>query len=234
MNKQFFCGALAIGVLLAGTAMAQKPVALGEAPQVEQIQKRKFDKEHHEKMAKRLADKLNLTNEQQQKAEQIRKSGQAKIKPLLDEMMELRQKIDKERRANMKEFENILNSVSRGQNRAMNDLGGDFISKKDLSNNSHNSQNERHNSEGQSSIQNQNGHNLQNVNKKNKGAENFGQGLFDSEYPNEQSNSDGSFAQPSYKSFTPPAGFVPNEADINQPAIWRKPEFSRSIKLSDD
>ena len=132
------------------------------------------------------------------------------------------------------EFENILNSVSRGQNRAMNDLGGDFISKKDLSNNSHNSQNERHNSEGQSSIQNQNGHNLQNVNKKNKGAENFGQGLFDSEYPNEKSNSDGSFAQPSYKSFTPPAGFVPNEADINQPAIWRKPEFSRSIKLSDD
>ena len=55
-----------------------------------------------------------------------------------------------------------------------------------------------------------------------------------SEYPNEKSNSDGSFAQPSYKSFTPPAGFVPNEADINQPAIWRKPEFSRSIKLSDD
>ena len=108
MNKQFFCGALAIGVLLAGTAMAQKPLALGEAPQVEQIQKRKFDKEHHEKMAKRLADKLNLTNEQQQKAEQIRKSGQAKIKPLLDEMMELRQKIDKERRANMEEFENIL------------------------------------------------------------------------------------------------------------------------------
>ena len=127
-----------------------------------------------------------------------------------------------------------MNSVSRGQNRAMNDLGGDFISKKDLSNSSHNSQNERHNSEGQSSIQNQNGHNLQNVNKKNKGAENFGQGLFDSEYPNEKSNSDGSFAQPSYKSFTPPAGFVPNEADINQPAIWRKPEFSRSIKLSDD
>lgn len=108
MNKQFFCGALAIGVLLAGTAMAQKPLALGEAPQVEQIQKRKFDKEHHEKMAKRLADKLNLTDEQQQKAEQIRKSGQAKIKPLLDEMIELRQKIDKERRANMEEFENIL------------------------------------------------------------------------------------------------------------------------------
>ena len=42
MNKQFFCGALAIGVLLAGTAMAQKPLALGEAPQVEQIQKRKW------------------------------------------------------------------------------------------------------------------------------------------------------------------------------------------------
>lgn len=108
MNKQFFCGALAISILLAGTAMAQKPVVVGDAPQVAQMQKHKFDKEHHEKMAKRLADKLNLTAEQQKKAEQIRKAGQEKIKPLLDEMMQLRQKIDKERRANMEEFENIL------------------------------------------------------------------------------------------------------------------------------
>ena len=76
MNKQFFCGALAISILLAGSAMAQKPVVVGEAPQTEQMQKHKFDKEHHEKMAKRLADKLNLTAEQQKKAEQIRKSGQ--------------------------------------------------------------------------------------------------------------------------------------------------------------
>ena len=110
MNKQFFCCAVAAGILLSGAAMAQKPVVISN-PQAEQGVEHKFakfDKEHHEKMAKRLADKLSLTEEQQQKAEQIRKSGQEKIKPLLDEMMELRKKIDKERRANMEEFENIL------------------------------------------------------------------------------------------------------------------------------
>ena len=144
------------------------------------------------------------------------------------------------------EYENILNSVSRGQNNAVNSLGGVFISNQDISHSDHIPQSARQNqnqffgqskinqAQGISSNNSQNSQNLQNGDKKSKGSENFGQGLFDSEYPNEKSNSDGSFAQPSYKSFTPPAGFVPNEADINQPAIWRKPEFSRSIKLSDD
>lgn len=140
------------------------------------------------------------------------------------------------------EFENILNSVSRGQNSSMNNLGGDFISKKDLTNNAHSSPNARQNPNqnfgqnrnGQSFAPNQNGNNLQSGDKKAKTSENFGQGLFDSDYSDEISGSAGNFAQPVHKSFTPPAGFVPNEADINQPAIWRKPEFSRSIKLSDD
>ena len=124
----------------------------------------------------------------------------------------------------------------------MNNLGGDFISKKDLSNNAHNFQNARQNPNqnfgqnrnGQSSAPNQNGNNLQSGDKKAKTSENFGQGLFDSDYSDAISGSAGNFAQPVHKSLTPPAGFVPNEADINQPAIWRKPEFSRSIKLSDD
>ena len=144
------------------------------------------------------------------------------------------------------EYENILNSVSRGQNNAVNSLGGVFISKKDISNSAHNPQSARQNqnqifgqskinqAQGISSNNSQNSQNLQNGDKKSKGSENFGQGLFDSDYADSNNGVNGNFSQPVHKTFTPPAGFVPNEADINQPAIWRKPEFSRSIKLTDD
>lgn len=144
------------------------------------------------------------------------------------------------------EYENILNSVSRGQNSAVNSLGGVFISKKDISNSAHNPQSARQNqnqifgqsrinqTQGISSNNSQNNQNLQNGDKKSKGSENFGQGLFDSDYADSNNGLNGNFSQPVHKTFTPPAGFVPNEADINQPAIWRKPEFSRSIKLTDD
>ena len=121
-----------------------------------------------------------------------------------------------------------------------------FISKKDISNSAHIPQSARQNqnqifgqskinqAQGISSNNSQNSQNLQNGDKKSKGSENFGQGLFDSDYADSNNGLNGNFSQPVHKTFTPPAGFVPNEADINQPAIWRKPEFSRSIKLTDD
>ena len=49
-----------------------------------------------------------LTAEQQEQADKIRREGQEKIKPLMKEMKDLREKIDAERRANMEEFEKIL------------------------------------------------------------------------------------------------------------------------------
>ena len=68
----------------------------------------KFDKNFHEKMAKKMAEKLNLTTEQQEQAAKIRQEGRKKIEPLMKEMKDLREKIDAERRANMEEFEKIL------------------------------------------------------------------------------------------------------------------------------
>ena len=63
---------------------------------------------HHEKMAKKLAEELNLTEEQQAKAQHMRKNAREKIKPLIDEMKALRKKMDTIREANMKDFEAIL------------------------------------------------------------------------------------------------------------------------------
>lgn len=108
------------------------------------------------------------------------------------------------------EFDSILNRPSFNQN----NLGGDFVSKKDLE---------------QNAKKNQNLSNRQNnENIKSKSSENFGQGLFDSDNMNSTS------VQPIHKTFSPPEGWVPNDSDFTQPAIWKKAEFGRSIKLSDD
>ena len=64
--------------------------------------------EMHHKMAEKMAKKLNLTEEQQQKAEQIREKGKKEIEPLMNEMKDLREKMDEKRRENMEEFEKIL------------------------------------------------------------------------------------------------------------------------------
>lgn len=107
------------------------------------------------------------------------------------------------------EFDKILHPDTPVKN-----LGGDFISKKDLSN--ANAKPAVHQNHPNPASQKQ------------KSAENFGQGLFDSD------NNDSNFVQPSKKVFNPPTGFVPNDNDYSQPAIWKKTEYSRSINLSDD
>lgn len=68
----------------------------------------KFDKEMHKKMAEKLAKDLNLTDDQQKKAEEIREAGRKKVEPLFKQMDELRKKMDQLREENMKEFESIL------------------------------------------------------------------------------------------------------------------------------
>lgn len=69
---------------------------------------KKFDKEMHKKMADKFAKDLGLTDEQIAKADEIRKEGREKIKPLMEQMGELRRKADELRKENMKEFEAIL------------------------------------------------------------------------------------------------------------------------------
>ena len=50
-----------------------------------------------------------------------------------------------------------------------------------------------------------------------------------------ENESQGTFVTSSTrKQFTPPAGFNADPADLNKPAIWNKPEFGKTISLTDD
>lgn len=113
MNKKLLSILLATTILSAGAVMAQTPAPeTQDVAETAKVEKRRmpkrFDREHHERMAKKLAKDLNLTPEQQEQADKIRKEGIEKVEPLMEEMKALREKIDAERRANMTEFENIL------------------------------------------------------------------------------------------------------------------------------
>lgn len=119
---------MATTILSAGAVMAQAPVPEGQdAPAAAKIEKhrmpKRFDRERHEEMAKKMAKDLNLTAEQQEQADKIRKEGQEKIKPLMNEMKALREKIDAERRANMEEFENILTPEQKAKLKEMQKRG---------------------------------------------------------------------------------------------------------------
>ena len=67
---------------------------------------------HHMKMhgmhKHNLGEKLGLSDEQRQKAEELRKADFEKMKPLIEEMKELRAKMNAIREENMKSFEEIL------------------------------------------------------------------------------------------------------------------------------
>ncbi len=59
-------------------------------------------------MENKLADDLKLTDEQRNKAKELRKASREKIKPLIDEMKALRKKMDEIRKENMTAFEELL------------------------------------------------------------------------------------------------------------------------------
>lgn len=61
-----------------------------------------------EKMENKLADELGLTEQQREQAKKIHEEGRAQVKPLMEDMKNLREKMDKLRQENMKEFEDIL------------------------------------------------------------------------------------------------------------------------------
>ncbi len=130
MNKKFLAILLATTVLSAGAVQAEPMVEkAGAAPEVVKVEKpgevRRLGKKHHKEMAERMAKDLGLTAEQRQKAEEIRKESQKKIKPLMDEMKALREKIDAERKANMEEFEKILTPEQKEAFEAMKKRGAE-------------------------------------------------------------------------------------------------------------
>lgn len=105
--KKSYLTLLCATALLCGTsfAYAADDITMPPPPQTEHHQRME---RHHEKMAQKLADDLKLTDEQRAKAKEMRQQAREKIKPLIDEMKEIRKKMDTIRQENMKAFEEIL------------------------------------------------------------------------------------------------------------------------------
>ena len=61
-----------------------------------------------QKMQQKMAEELGLTAEQQKQAEALSEKSKAEMEPLMQEMKDIRVKMDEKRRANMEEFEKIL------------------------------------------------------------------------------------------------------------------------------
>ena len=111
MNKLFLSTILASTVMFSGAINAAeiktKPTSLKKDVKVEFPMHRSMNM-HHEFRSKTLAKDLNLTPEQEAQAQKINQEGQEKLKPLMDEMRTIREKMDAERTENMKKFEGIL------------------------------------------------------------------------------------------------------------------------------
>lgn len=114
MNKKYLMMFTAAAILMAGvtsvSAQPLPPIDGAPAPHHEKMEMRKAKKmpPNPEKMAEKLAEQLDLSDEQKQKAEEINKQGKEKIKPLMEKMREIRKQMDELRKENMKEFESIL------------------------------------------------------------------------------------------------------------------------------
>ncbi len=108
MNKKLMILTCASVLFLgANSSLALEPAVKG--PQMAPGHEMQLPKHHKKGMhGKKLAEKLGLTEEQQKKAEEIRKADFEKMKPLMEEMKKLREKMDKMREENMKSFESIL------------------------------------------------------------------------------------------------------------------------------
>jgi len=103
-----------LSILLAGTVLsggalyAVANAAENQSADMPKIEHEFNREEMHKKMAEKMAKDLDLTEAQKEQAKAIREKGKKEIEPLMDEMKNLREKMDEKRRANMQEFEQIL------------------------------------------------------------------------------------------------------------------------------
>lgn len=132
MNKKLMVILLASTMLSAGWVMAKSPKAdLDNKAEVADIKSDEISyKEHHKRMAEKMAQELDLSKEQREEAAKIRQEGRDKIKPLMDEMKDIREKIDAERKANMEEFEKILTPEQQEKFEKMKKKGAEEFKKK--------------------------------------------------------------------------------------------------------
>lgn len=114
MNKKYLMMFTAAAILMAGvtsvSAQPLPPVDGAPAPHHEKMEMRKAKRmpPDPEKMAEKLADELGLSESQREQAKAINKKGMEDVKPLMDQMRDIREKMDELRKENMKEFESIL------------------------------------------------------------------------------------------------------------------------------
>ncbi len=106
-NKFLLSSCLSAMLLFGANAFAAEdiaPVDMPPAPHHHQFDGKKM----HEMHQKKLAEDLDLSAEQQAKAEAIRKADFERMKPLIEEMKALREKMDNMRKENLEAFKEIL------------------------------------------------------------------------------------------------------------------------------
>ena len=98
-------------VVLSGGVVNAKDLRedFDKRPPIEEIKK-------HEEM---FAQKLGLSDEQKQKAEDLRKESRKKMEPLMKQKKELHKKMESLRKENMEEFEKILTDEQKAKLKEM-------------------------------------------------------------------------------------------------------------------
>lgn len=120
MNKTYL-SLLCAGAVLVGTGyvFADEDMMAPPPPPHEEIghpaQHNRLERGPKMRGPERLDEELKLTDEQKAQAKKIREEGREKVKPLFEEMKQIREKMDKLREENMKEFENILTPEQKAQ-----------------------------------------------------------------------------------------------------------------------
>ncbi len=109
MNKMFLTLTCA-SMLMLGVNSASALIDEAEQPNTKPQKELRIEKRGPQfgMHGKQLADDLGLTEEQRQKAEELRKADFEKMKPLIEEMKAIHKKMDELRQENMKGFEAIL------------------------------------------------------------------------------------------------------------------------------
>lgn len=106
MNKMFLSLLCASVVSMGVMSVCAQPAEEGMLPPPPPA--REMPHKVRKDMADKFAKDLGLTEEQKALADKIRRDGREKMKPLMKEMKNLREKMDKLREDNMKDFEKIL------------------------------------------------------------------------------------------------------------------------------
>lgn len=114
MNKTYLT-ILCAGILACGSTLASAKERMPEPAMPPAAHHVKDFKKHHENMENKLADELKLTKEQRSKAKELRQNSRKKIKPLMDQMKDIREKIDTIRKDNMAAFEKLLTPEQKAQ-----------------------------------------------------------------------------------------------------------------------